>query len=144
MSKSCTPGNPVQPEWLTIPLRRSLLLLYGVVMCPICRMVLPKVLPMQRDGVYVHQYLYWHPAVFAHCNIVGTTILCPVSPYTKKSLVKIQKVKIYRCSAHYSHHTDVCAGRRRRLFLIHYLTRAYYIITFNSYSSIRIILGVDC
>ena len=133
----------MQPERLTIPLRRSLSLLYGVVMCPICRRVLPKVLPMQRDGVYFHQYLYWHPAVLAHCYIVGTTISCPVSPYTKKSLVKIQKVKIYRSTAHFTHHTDVCAGRRRRPLLIHYSTRAYYIIIFNSYSSIRIIIGGD-
>ena len=134
----------MQPEWLTIPLRRSLLLLYWVVMCPICLRVLPKVLPMQRDGVYFHQYVYWHPAVLAHCDIVGTTISCPVSPYTKKSLVKIQKVKIYRSTAHYTHHTDVCAGRRRRPLLIHYLTRAYYIIILYSYSLIRIIIGGDC
>ena len=134
----------MQPEWLTIPLRRSLSLLYWVVMCPICLRVLPKVLPMQRDGVYIHQYVYWHTAVLAHCDIVGTTISCPVSPYTRKSLVKIQKVKIYRSTAHFTHHTDVCAGRRRRPLLIHYLTRAYYIIILYSYSLIRIIIGGDC
>ena len=75
---------------------------------------------MQPDRVYVHQYLYWHPTVLAHCDIVGT-IVCPVCfLFIVTPIVGVCDCSMFCCTLLYVHFSIaiILMGKRELIALL--------------------------